>query len=274
MTIMESSASHDSDLRFTFPELHPTVEDMFLLEAHQIMELQTRVREADLAALLQEHPAVYRYLWHRCPEVATWLRSLRSQYPPVDGVTLLEAEQTLLWNIADWIVYQRAPELYDMLPIHDWDFSAVTNVVDITAKTVLDAGAGTGRVGFEAAKLADGVFAVEPTTGLRAYMRREALASATTNLFVMDGLLHAVPLAMNHVDVVITCRAIGWHLEEELEEIDRLLAPGGTDVHLTGIPSPADHHDPLHERLMQQGYTADTYFEQATLMCRYWKTRR
>ncbi len=273
MTILEKLPTYGTQQRITFPELRPTIEDIFLLEAHQIEELKTRVQPSDLAALLHEYPSLYRHLRARGPETADWLSALRSQHRPVDGVAQEVAEQAFLWDIADWIAYQRAPELYDVLPIHDWDFSAVTNVVDITGKTVLDAGAGTGHVAFEAAKLADAVFAVEPVTGLRAYMRRKAKSFGTTNLFIMDGLLHAVPLTMSRVDVLITCRAVGWHLTEELEEIDRLLTPGGTDIHLTGIPSPLGDEDPLHAEFMDLGYTADTYFEQATLMCRYWKTR-
>ena len=40
------------------------------------------------------------------------------------------------------LVYDTAPELLDELPMNDWDFGVVTDLVDLDGKTVIDAGAG------------------------------------------------------------------------------------------------------------------------------------
>jgi predicted RNA methylase len=47
----------------------------------------------------------------------------------------------------------------------------VSDVTMLTDKVVIDAGAGTGRVAFDAAALARHVFAVEPVGTLRQYIR-------------------------------------------------------------------------------------------------------
>jgi ubiquinone/menaquinone biosynthesis C-methylase UbiE len=144
--------------------------------------------------------------------------------------------------------------------VHDWDFGIVTDLVDLEGKTVIDAGAGSGKVAFGAARAARHVYAVEPVERLRAYMRDKAVASGITNLFVLDGTLDAIPLPSDTADVLLTCRAIGWHLEKELEEIERVVRDGGVALHL-GFPLPLSDDDPRHRRLTEAGYTAATYTE-------------
>ena len=46
-------------------------------------------------------------------------------------------------EVADWIVYQRAPQDYDTHAGVDWTIAAVTQVTTLTNKVVIDAGAGT-----------------------------------------------------------------------------------------------------------------------------------
>ena len=54
-------------LRGRFPDLHPVVDDLFLLEAHQIAELPDRVPAGDLGVVLRAHPRLHRFLVTRCP---------------------------------------------------------------------------------------------------------------------------------------------------------------------------------------------------------------
>jgi len=49
-------------------------------------------------------------------------------------------------------------------------------------------------VTFAVAPIAETVFAVEPGTALRGYIRDKAARSGLENVFVIDGLLSAVPL--------------------------------------------------------------------------------
>jgi hypothetical protein len=43
---------------------------------------------------------------------------------------------------------------------------------------------------------------------------------------VLDGTLHAIPVPADTADVLLTCRAIGSRLEEELVEIERVVWAG------------------------------------------------
>jgi len=122
------------------------------------------------------------------------------------------SEQALLWEISDWIVYQRAPNVYETESRSVFDLAAVTGVTSLVHKVVLDVGAGTGRVAFAVAPLACHVFAVEPVGALRRYTRDKAVKLDVENLFVLDGSLSAVPLPARIVDVLLTCHSIGWDL--------------------------------------------------------------
>jgi SAM-dependent methyltransferase len=165
-----------------------------------------------------------------------------------------------LWEIGDLLVYDTAPELLDALPTNDWDVAVVHELVDLADRIVIDAGAGSGKVAFGAVSRAGLVFAVEPVTRLREFMRDKAAASGITNLFVLDGTLDAIALPTDTADVLLTCRAVGWRLEEELVEIERVVRAGGVALHL-GFPHPPSLDDPRHGRLTEAGYSVLTYTE-------------
>jgi SAM-dependent methyltransferase len=236
------------------------VADLFALEAHQIAELPSRAPDKALAEVLHAHPDVLVFLQVRHPPIADHLSRVLAEHPSADGADLEASEQELLWEIADLLVYDTAPELYDALPTNDWDFGAVTALVDLDGRTVIDAGAGSGKVAFGAADVARHVYAVEPVARLRAFMRDKATATGTANLFVLDGTLDAIPLPADTADVLLTCRAIGWRLAEELVEIERVVRVGGVALHL-GLPHPPEPGDPLHGRLIETGYAVVTYTE-------------
>ena len=91
-------------------------------------------------------------------------------------------------------------------------------------------------------------------------MRDKALGSGITDLYVLDGTLDAMPLPAGTADVLMTCRAIGWRLEQELIEIERVVRAGGIALHL-GLSHPPSSADPLHRRLVEAGYAVVTYAE-------------
>ena len=248
-------------LRAQFPDLNPEVDDLFLLEAHQIADLSERAPARELAAVVHAHPQLGRFLIARHPPIEAFLAQLLLEHGPVGAAEVGVCEQVLVWEIADWIVYQRAPESYDVRAEVDWDLRAVTGVVDLDGKVVIDAGAGTGRVTFAAAPVAQVVFAVEPVATLRQYMRNKAGRLGFDNVFVLDGFLSAIPLPARAADVLLTCQAIGWSLTEELAEIERVVRPGGIAMHLFGTPRAEQTDNPLFQALLANGYHPDTFSE-------------
>jgi SAM-dependent methyltransferase len=257
-------------LRQLFPDLAPTIDDLYLLETHQVAGLPTRAPGPELAAVLHAQPGIRRYLETRDPAIAAWLDGLLAQHGPApDGADLPTAEDTLLWELADEIAYQRAPEACDEVARRDWDSAVISEVVDLDVATVIDAGAGTGLVAFAVAERAGTVYAVEPVTTLRAFMRARAVQRGLANVFALDGTLSAIPLPPASADVLVTRRAIGWDLLAELAEVERVLRPDGVALHLVGRPFPLPADDPLHVGLLGAGYTADPYRAGTSDLARY-----
>jgi hypothetical protein len=254
-----------------FPGLNPEVDDLFLLDAHQVAGLPDRAPAQELAAVLHADPRLHRFLIARHPPIEGFLERLLTEHPPVGEEDLAAFEQALVWELADWIVYQRAPRRYDTGVKVDWDLAAVTEVVALDGKVVIDAGAGTGRVALEAAPTARHVFAVEPVATLRQYLREKATTLGIDNLYVLDGFLHAIPLPTGSADVLLTFQAIGWNLPEELEEIERVVKPSGFAVHLFGTPHATQPDNPLHQPLVAHGYQPDSYQNGHVSLRTYWK---
>ena len=259
--------SYAEHLRGLFPTLELEVADLFALETVQLAALPSRAPAAPLAEVLHAHPEVRTFMEVRHPPIAAYLAQLLAEHEPADTADLASSEQQLLWEIGDQLVYVTAPEVYDALPLNAWDFEVVAGLVNLEAKVVIDAGAGTGKVAFAAARRSGQVFAVEPIARLREFMRAKARASDMTDLFVLDGTLDAIPLPADTADVLLTCRAIGWHLERELVEVERVVRDGGVVLHL-GFQEPPAEDDHVARRLIEAGYTVETYLEgQAERRC-------
>ena len=257
------------DLRKRFPALAPVVDDLFLLEPHQIARLPQRAPRCELAAVLREHPKLVRFFSVRHPPIEPFLSELLRAAPSIE-MEPVECEDRLLWELADLIVYQRAPAMYDSTLVDTWSRAALREAEPLENKVIADVGAGTGQVTFGVAPLAETVFAVEPVTALRAYMREKAARRGLDNIFAIDGLLSAIPLPAGVVDVLLTRRAIGWDLASELAEIERVVRPGGVALHLIGMPSPIDD-EALHEGLLAGGYEQGSYEDGETLCCKYFR---
>ena len=155
------------------------------------------------------------------------------------------------------------PWVYDRLPFHGWDFAEITSITPLDRKVVADVGAGTGRVALEAVTMADTVVAVEPVGRLRQFIRDKATRSGLTNVHVVEGFCHSIPLPDAHADVVITSHALGWRLEDELREFERVARPGGYIIHCPGTAE--NPHDKTeveqHDRLVspEWGYEFARY---------------
>lgn len=91
------------------------------------------------------------------------------------------------------------------------------------ASTVLDLGAGTGKLTAGLRPLVGSVIAVEPV----AEMRR-VLAAGQPQVEVRAGTAEAIPLATGAVDGVLVAAAFHWfNPDAALAQIHRVLRPGG-----------------------------------------------
>ena len=249
------------------------IEDLFLLEPFQIEYLPGWVPELELAGVLFAYPAMKRYLVKKCPSINGFIERVASKYRGAGSPDELALfEDTLVWTIADLLVYNKCPEVYDALKFHNWDFSEITQITPLKGRTVIEGGAGTGRVTLRLAHQARNVFAIEPVTRLRQFIRDKAQIMKFDNIFVLDGTLHSIPLPDNFAEVFITSHALGWYLEEELPEFERVVKSGGTIIHCPGTAASAGD-DATHIALTspEWGYQVSEYPEPDGTKRKYWK---
>jgi SAM-dependent methyltransferase len=264
--------TYEAMLREMFQGVDLMVEDLYLLEAFQIAYLPDRVPQREFAAVLWDNASIKRFLTAKYPPIAGFIEEVLDNFGPAANQQELDAySNRLVWEIADQFIYVKHPDIYDGRTDVGWDFDEVMSDISLKDKIVIDAGAGTGMVAFAAAQDARLVFAVEPITSLRQFIREKAARTNVTNLFAIDGFLHAIPLPDGFADVLITSRAIGWQLEDELREIERVVKKGGYAAHLSG---PDDTEDtPLHTHLISSEwqYTYSRYKDKEGWKRKYWK---
>jgi len=257
-----------------FEKAELEVEDIFLLEAFQTAYLPGRVPERAFAAVLHAYPVMERFLRKKCPDVVPFLERIKSEHgPSAESDELARFERAVVDTIADLLTYNRCPEIYDEADFHGWDFSEVTSITSLDGKVVIDGGAGTGRVCLEVACSAKYVFAVEPVARLRQFIRDKAATAGLNNLFVIDGLLHAIPLPDDFADELITSHALGWQLEDELRELLRVVKPGGHIIHCPGTAY-VSREETTHQTLIspEWGYQFSIYEEADGPKRKYWRT--
>ena len=249
------------------------VEDLLLLESFQIGYLPGWVPERELAAVLHAHPHIAAYLRKRQPGIESFMDRVLAGYPPVRSDTALAlCADKVVWTIADLLIYNKWPGAgaYDAREFHRWNFREITDIVALDGKVVIDSGAGTGRVALEAALTARHVFAVEPVATLRQYLRAKVSDAGLKNVFVVDGFNDAIPLPDSFADVVLTSHALGWRLEAELCEFQRVVKPGGCVMHCPGTAA-IPREELQHRRLVADGYATAVYDEADGAKRKYWK---
>ncbi len=261
-------------LRATFSGLQLGLDDLPAIEPHDLATLADRVPPRAFAAVLHAHPVLRESLLAKAPGLAAFIEQVLVEHDPVrDEAELAELAGDLVWEIADLIVYAKHPEIYDRRTDSGWDFSEITAVESIAGKMVIDAGAGTGRLAFAAALEAKLVLAVEPGVAMRRFIGEKAAREGIKNVVPIEGFLHAIPVPDNFVDALITAHAIGWNLEAELQEIERVVKPGGFSVHLTGFPF--DEANPIHDAVTGAPwhYQTAAYRETTGVKRKYWKRK-
>jgi len=264
--------TYSKKLRGLFPQISLSWEDLFLLETFQIKYLPDRIAVKEFATLLHTFPVVYRFLISRYPVIDAFLSRIKEEnQSPADRRLIEEQCQEALWEIADLIIYNKYPEQFDSQAPIQWEPDAISSIVSLEGKVVADVGAGSGRIAFLVAPFVETVFAVEPLASFRSYMKEKASEAGKKNLFVMDGTLDSIPMANHSLDILITSNAIGWNLESELKEIQRVVRPGGYAIHL--LQSTDEVGNPFHEILTSSpwNYTCLEERDEKRMKLRYYK---
>ena len=264
---------YSKTLKKLFSGITLNVEDLLMLETFQIEYLSDRVPKKEFSVLLCANPVVHRYLISKYPPIENFINTILKENKPASNKNIIdEFCHELLWEIADLIVYNKYPEVYDTKVEFAWNLSEIIPAKFFEGKVVIDAGAGTGRLAFYAAQFADTVFAVEPVQSLRQFIRNKASNENVKNIYAIDGFLDAIPLPDNSADVLITSNAIGWNLKDELREIERVLKPNACAIHLLRNPD-AKAENPLHDFLIspEWEYVCTKYQDTSGWKFKYYK---
>jgi len=242
--------SYSKNLKKRFQGITLVVEDLFLLESFQIKYLIDRVPQMEFAALLRANPTIHNYFVTLYPPIGGFISNLFKEHTIEKSSNTIEENcNDLLWEIADLIIYNKYPEVYDANVEIAWEMNEIIQPKSLEGKVVADVGAGSGRLAFLSAPFAETVFAVEPVRNLRQFVKEKAIKENVHNLFVVDGFLDSIPFPENSVDVLMTSNAIGWNIENELKEIERVLKPNGMAIHLLQS-SDSNTDNTLHDFLI------------------------
>jgi SAM-dependent methyltransferase len=226
---------------------------------------------SELALALQANPVVAWYLAHKCPDIAGWVEEAGAGAQSVASAQRIRAaEQAVLARLEDLLVYALDPAIYDAQPFLGWDDRELTSLVEFTGKIVIDVGAGTGRLALIAARAgAAVVFAVEPVSNLRRYLKEKSIRSGFQNIYPLDGLITDIPFPGAYADVVLGGHVFGDNLPAERDELERVVRPGGTIIL---CPANNDLDNEVHAFLTGCGYAWARFEEPRDGWKRkYWK---
>jgi len=182
-----------------------------------------------LGIALNANPAVKWYLQQRCPECSVMIAELVSNAPiATDAEQIRSAEVYAMAGVEDFVVYTTPEVMAQKCDfIRGWSKEHLFQLADLSGKTVIDVGAGSGRLTFAAAEKAALVYASEPVGTLREFMRDKIKSEGITNVRVLDGLVTELPFPDNTFDVVMSGHVVGDDWDAELAEITRVCKTGG-----------------------------------------------
>jgi ubiquinone/menaquinone biosynthesis C-methylase UbiE len=215
------------------------IEDLQVLDCETLRSILALHRSDELCRQLARslHGASYQLISHILPCLPEQERSHFQQ--EITGDFTHEEEEQARQHVLDaffWeLIYWKTPDLYEELTagerLHSGIFQALR--ADLAGKTVLDAGAGSGRASFECRRSdAERVYAVEPSPGLLHLLRKKISASGEQeHIIPLSGRFDHLPLPDKSVDTVISCSAFTAADEQGgepgLAEIRRVLRTGG-----------------------------------------------
>ena len=227
--------------------------NLLLLERVQLSWFPNWLPERALGIALQGNPAVAWFMRHKCPEIRSWLDGVLAAVAgdQPDPAELRAAELAVMARLNDLLTYAVDPAVYDAQAFTTWDDRILTGRVEFAGRTVLDVGAGTGRLALVAAAAgAQVVWAVEPVANLRHYMREKARARGLANFYAVDGLIEDIPFPDETADVTLGGHVFGDDPPAEFAELRRVTRPGGMIVL---CPGNTDQDDERHDFLLTQG---------------------
>jgi len=261
-------------LKELFSGITLTVDDLFHLETFQIKYLPDRVPVKEFSVLLRANPFIQRFLISKNTEIEAFINeALKKNKEISDKKTIDELSQDLLWEIADLIVYNKHPEIYDSKVNFPWNIDEIITKETLMGKVVADVGAGSGMLAFLLSKYAETVFAVEPISSFRDFIRRKASREKYSNVFTVDGFLDSIPFPDNSLDILFTSNAIGWNIEKELQEIERVVKANGKAIHIMRVKENVVEN-PVHDILVSSDWKYDfvEYKNKSGLKLKYTKS--
>jgi SAM-dependent methyltransferase len=168
---------------------------------------------------------------------------LRHRYPP-DAARVFDREErrhlldaagrprdaeALPWEL----LYRLEPELYARLVAGERLHEGILAWLPRHCGSVLEIGAGAGRLTLQLAGRAALVVAVEPAEPLRRILRDRLAAAGAANVEVVHGFFDDLPATRAH-DMVISCSAFSVHAEADpgrcLRAMESECVPGGCIV--------------------------------------------
>jgi SAM-dependent methyltransferase len=248
---------------------------LLLLERVQLSWLPGWLPEGDLGLALKTNPVIEWYMRHKCPEINEWLDGVMSAVkdePPKTEDEVRQAEVNVMASMTDLIVYVVDPAVYDAQPFLGWDNDELLSLTDFSGKTVIDVGAGTGRLTLPVAEKARTVFAVEPVENLRRYLKEKAIARGLRNVYPADGLIMDIPFPERTADVTMGGHVFGENVNAEYQELRRVTKEGGVIIL---CPGNNDVDDDIHAFLVEHGFEWSRFEEPRDGWKRkYWKRIR
>jgi len=244
---------------------------ILLLERVQLSWFPGWLPEMELSVALKANPVIEWWIRHKCPDIEPWLDTvLKDCNEERSPLAIRQAEVSVLKSITDLLVYAINPTIYDALPFLKWDSRELTGAADFRDKTVIDIGAGTGRLTLLAAQSAKVVFAIEPVENLRRYLKDKARKSGFNNIFPVDGTTTAIPFPDQFADISIGGHVFGDQSEVEYSELARITRKGGQIIL---CPGNNDRDNEIHQFLLEKGFLWSSFEEPVDGMKRkYWKT--
>lgn len=246
---------------------------LLLLEEVQLSWLpKGNVPKRELGIALKANPVVEWYFRNKCVQLNDWIDSILENIDNKtinDPVEVRQSEIAVLEALNDWIVYVVDPLVYDQQSFLNWNSQELLSLVDFSEKTVIDVGAGTGRLTFVAAERAKTVYAVEPVGNLRSYLRKKAKENGFENVYAVDGLIEEIPFSNQFADITMGGHVFGEYPEKEYSELLRVTKPGGMIIL---CPGNNDEDNDIHDFLIREGFEWSKFEEPRDGMKRkYWK---
>jgi len=246
---------------------------LLLLEREQLAWLPGWLPEPELATALKANPVVAWFLKNKNPTLETWVDTVLEKAdtePTPDKIRA--AEEAILRSMNDLVCYAVDPEIYDRMPSLNWDSTELSSLTDFNGKTVIDIGAGTGRLTFIAAQAgAQAIFAVEPVGNLRVYIRQKANELGFSKVYTMDGLITDLPFPDQFIDITMGGHVFGDAPETEYAEMARVTRPGGM---ILLCPGNNDADDDRHQFLIDHDFEWSRFEEPGDgIKRKYWKTK-